>query len=162
MSLKIVVGKGEFVFSWPCLSIPSTSAKPKSRRATRSMVANMTTDLKFQGKKHFGKEDSQQLGSPLSEKMQYEFILPRSPHRVTNENPDYSGAHMICRLQNCCFFCRTALLSIRDSIFLVYTHILVGHICCLQSLQWWGLNLPVMNQQIPCIGEKKGEEKLFS
>lgn len=76
----------------------------------------MTTDLKFQGKKHFGK------GSPLAEKMQYEFnYIARESMQgrdTINENPEYSRANI--RFAGC----RTALFSVRESIFLVYIYLL--------------------------------------
>lgn len=73
----------------------------------RSMAANMTTDLKFQRRKHFGEGEGLLLGSPRSEKMQYEFnyIAKQSMQGrdITNENPEYSSVPEIHSLQNCLF-----------------------------------------------------------
>lgn len=156
-----MVGKGEFVFSWPCLLSPSVLAKPKGRRrAMRCMAANITADLRFQGNKHFGKGERQQLGSPLSEKIQYEFnYIARESMQgsdITNENPQSRFAG--CRTAS---FCRTALFFFfSETEYSQYTS--TGHVCCLQSLQWWGPHLPAMDQQVPRTGAKKwGGEIVF-
>lgn len=115
------------------------------------MAANIAADLKFQGKKHFGIGERQQLGSPLREKIQYElnYIARESMQGsdTTKEIAQYRFAG-----------CRTAWFGRTAFFFFVTDRIFLVHICWARLLPpvtaAMGPHLPAVNQQIPRIGKK--------